>query len=88
MPFHNGNSSDKVMSYLHLHVLRKFHYIISGNQFIVHIVVISFMEEILSPKNKAPSCGSVLANFSSGMEKISLLILEDEAVITLTHPYF
>jgi hypothetical protein len=53
VPFHNRNSSDKVMSYLYLHVLRKFYYIISGNQFIVHIIVISFMEEILSPKNKA-----------------------------------
>jgi hypothetical protein len=69
-------------------VLRKFHYIISGNQFIVHIMVISFTEEILSPKNKAPSCGSVLENFSSDMEKISLLILEDKAVIIFTHPYF
>ena len=34
------------------------------------------MEEVLSPKNTAPSCGSVLVNFSSGMEKISFLILE------------
>jgi hypothetical protein len=50
-------------------VLWKFHYIISGNQFIVHIMVISFMEEILSPISKAPSCGSVLVNFSSGKGK-------------------
>ena len=69
-------------------MLRKFHYIISGNHFVVHIMVISFMEEILSPKSKSPSCGSVLVNFSSGMEKISLLILEDKAVIILSHPYF
>jgi hypothetical protein len=69
-------------------MLRKSHYIISGNQFVVQTMVIFFMEEVLSPKNKAPSCGSVLVNFSSGMEKISLLILEDKAVIKLSHPYF
>lgn len=71
-----------------LHVLRKFHYTFSGNQFVFHIIVIFFMEEVLSPKNKAPSHGSALVNFSSDMEKISLLILEDEAVIILSHPYF
>jgi hypothetical protein len=51
-------------------------------------MVISFMERIFSPKNKMPGCGSALVNFSSGMEKISLLILEDRAVIILSHPYF
>lgn len=41
----------------------------------------SFMGDVLSPKSKAPSCGSVLVHISSGMENISLLIPEDKAVI-------
>lgn len=40
----------------------------------------SVMGDVLSPKSKAPSCGSVLVYISSGMENISLLIPEDKTV--------
>jgi hypothetical protein len=50
-------------------------------------MVIYFMEEVLSPKSRAPSCGSVLVNFSTHKERISFLTPEDRAVILLSNPY-